>query len=117
MQLYPDSEMWKMCEGNINRVSGYTPFRAADNGDKAAIRVVSEFIDYLAIGASNIINILQPDVLCIGGGISGEGENLMAPLRERIERISFGSTDGRTRVCVAKYMNDAGIIGAAGLGK
>ena len=117
MSLYRDSLMWKLCGGNIMRVNGITPFKAAAGGDIAARAVIDDYVKYLAVGISNLINIFQPAVVCIGGGVSGEGERLMAPLREQIERISFGMAKSRTRVCVAKFMNDAGIIGSALLGK
>ena len=116
MRLYPDSKMWGMCDDDINRVSGYTAFKAADKGDTAARLVIDDFVNYLAIGVSNIINMFQPDVVCIGGGISGEGDRLMDPLREKLKHISFGTNGGRTKVVVAKYKNDAGIIGGALLG-
>ncbi len=117
MHLYPGSVMWDMCGRDASKMNGYIPFKAYEQGDEAATEVIEDFIKYLAIGISNIINILQPDVLCIGGGISAEGELLMAPLRKQIERISFGVKEGRTKVAAAKFLNDAGIIGAALLGK
>ena len=116
MSLYPESEMWKICEGNLERVSGKTAFLAKAKGDEAACRVVDEFIGYLAIGVSNMINIFQPDVVCIGGGISREGEILMAPLREKVYHESFGTDNARTKVVAATFKNDAGIFGAALLG-
>lgn len=116
MKLYPDSLMWQMCDGDINRVNGVIPFKAAERGDVAASSVISDFVKYLAIGVSNVINIFQPDVVCIGGGISGEGERLLKPLRAQVERLSFGVKDGRTTVVAAKFMNDAGILGGALLG-
>ncbi|MBQ8528701.1 MAG: ROK family protein [Clostridia bacterium] len=117
MSLYGDSIMWSMVDGDITKVSGTTAFRAAAKGDRAAQRVIDDFIRHLAIGVSNVINILQPDVVCIGGGISGEGDNLILPLRREIERISFGTDGNRTEVVAAKFRNDAGIIGSALLGK
>ena len=116
MRLYPDSEMWKLVGGDINRVNGITPFEAKRKGDVAATQVINDYINYLAIGIANVINVFQPAVVCIGGGISGQGEELMAPLRERLKYTSFGTKDSRTRVEVAKYRNDAGIIGAGLLG-
>ncbi len=116
MTLYPESEMWKLCDGNIERVSGKTPFIAMKSGDRAANLVVNSFIDYLAIGVSSVINILQPEVVCIGGGISREGETLLAPLRERVFHESFGVDGCRTKVVAATFKNDAGILGAALLG-
>ncbi len=116
MKLYPESEMWKICGGDIERVSGKTVFLAKAQGDRAAEIVFDDFIEHLAIGVSNIINILQPEVFCIGGGISREGEALMAPLRERVEHQSFGMRDGGTKLVAATFKNDAGILGAALLG-
>lgn len=116
MNLYPGSIMWQMCSNDASRMNGYIPFKAYEQGDEAATEVIEEFINYLAIGVSNIINILQPDVVCIGGGISAQEDLLMVPLRKQIERISFGVKEGRTKVACAKFLNDAGIIGGALLG-
>ena len=116
MQLYPDSIMWRLVDNCTDRVSGYTAFAAMREGDFAARLVVEDFINYLAIGIANVVNMFQPAVVCIGGGISGEGEYLMKPLRERIKRISFGTDTSRFRLEAAKYRNDAGIIGAGLLG-
>ena len=116
MRLYPDSQMWKLTGGDIARMNGYYPFSAAKSGDVAATQVINDFVNYLAIGISNIINVFQPEVVCIGGGISGEGDNLLLPVRERLKYTSFGTENSRTRVEIAKYRNDAGIIGAGLLG-
>ena len=116
MKLYPESEMWKLCGGDIERVSGKTVFLAKAQGDRAAQIVFDDFVEHLAIGVSNIINILQPEVFCIGGGISREGEVLMAPLRERVEHESFGTDSAKTKLVAATFKNDAGILGAALLG-
>lgn len=116
MKLYPDSLMWKICGGDINRVNPSVPFRAKAEGDVAATILIDQFVKYLAMGVSNIINIFQPDIVCIGGGISAEGEHLMKPLRENVDRMSFGVDGERTRVEVAHFLNDAGIIGGALLG-
>ncbi len=116
MKLYPESEMWRICDGNIERVSGKTAFLAKAKGDRAATLVVDDFISYLAVGVANVINILQPEVVCIGGGISREGEVLLAPLREKVYHESFGTEGARTKLVAATFKNDAGILGAALLG-
>ena len=96
------------------KVSGKTAFRAAELGDATAIRVVGEYIKHLATGITNIINIFQPEVLCIGGGISGEGEVLLAPLRTLVEGEQYArTTPKKPRIVTASLGNDAGIIGAA----
>ncbi|MBQ2793242.1 MAG: ROK family protein [Clostridia bacterium] len=115
-KLYRDSYMRTLVAENGGKMNGIIPFTAAKAGDLAARQVVDDYIGYLAIGIANIINVFQPAVVCIGGGISGQGEELMAPLREKLKYISFGTKDKRTKVVVAKFKNDAGIIGAALLG-
>ena len=110
----PDSLMAKQADG---RVSGRTAFDAMRAGDPVGKAVVDQYIRYIACGLVDMINIFQPEVLCIGGGICNEGETLLAPLREQIaaERYSKYS-EHQTRLCVAELGNDAGIIGAAALG-
>ena len=116
MGLYPESLMWKIVDKDVDRVSGKTAFRAAAEGDEAAKLVIDEFTDYLALGVANIVNVFQPDVVCIGGGISREGDNLILPLRKIVEHNSFGTDSKRTKIVAATFKNDAGIIGAALLG-
>ena len=116
MGLYRDSLMWQMCDGDVSKLTAKMPFDAKAAGDVAASLVVDDFIENLAVGISNVINIFQPSVVCIGGGISGQGDALMKPLSNRVERLSFGLAQGRTKVTVAKFKNDAGIIGASLLG-
>ncbi len=116
MKLYPDSIMWELAGGDITNIDGRTAFEANKRGDMAAHQIIDDFVAYLAIGIANVINIFQPAVVCVGGGISGEGEALMKPLRERLKYTSFGTKDRRTRVEVAVFRNDAGIIGAGLLG-
>lgn len=111
----PDySYMLKLCNGDINKVSGITAFKAMREGDELGKQVVDTYISYLACGLINAINIFQPDVLCIGGGISNEGEKLLAPLRTIIERERYTKhNDKQTVLCTCTLGNDAGIIGAA----
>ena len=116
MKLYPDSLLWEVTGGDLSKVDGRTAFTALAEGDSAAHHVIHDFVNYLAIGIANIINIFQPSVVCVGGGISGQGEDLMRPLRERLKYTSFGTKDMRTRVEAAVFRNDAGIIGAGLLG-
>ena len=76
--------MHKLVAENGGEVSGRTAFMAARQNDKAGIEVIEEYIEYLVCGISNIINIFQPEVLCIGGGVCNEGDYLMKPLIEKV---------------------------------
>ncbi len=118
MEKHSDSLMWEYCGSDINRVDGQTAFRASDKGDKYAKNVVRNYIKRLSCGIINIINIFQPQVLCIGGGISNEGDNLFIPLMKVVEKEQYSRfCDKKTEIRMAKLGNDAGIIGAAMLGR
>lgn len=113
-----DSEMWKLCQGDIHAVSGRTAFDAMRLGDKAAEEVVHQYCDYLSYAINNFINMLQPEIVLIGGGISHEGDTLLDPIRNYVkERAFIKDPNKQTRIERATLGNDAGVIGAAFLGK
>ena len=96
------------------KINGRTAFDAARLGDAPAQEVVDEYISYLACGLTNIINIFQPEVLSIGGGISNEGQSLIDALLPLTNKEQYGGALGKvTDIRIAKLGNDAGIIGAA----
>lgn len=98
------------------RVSGRTAFNAAKLGDRYAREIVDGYIYYLADGITNMINIFQPEIVAIGGGVSGEGDNLLVPLRELVDRAQYTrDSKKKAKLVIATLGNDAGIIGAAAL--
>lgn len=116
LEACPDSRMHERVQKD-GKVSGRTAFDMSREGDKAAQEVVDTYISYLACGIGNLINIFQPEILVIGGGISGEKENLLAPLRPLMLTESYGGGVVKaTELKIAELGNDAGIIGAACLG-
>lgn len=111
------SKMWEIVDGDIEAVNGRTAFDGMRAGDETATAVVKAYCDYVACGLANVINIFQPEVICIGGGISKEGETLVAPIREYVERETYSkNVEKQTVIKAATLGNDAGIIGAAFLG-
>ena len=117
MVNHPDSAMWSIAE-DLDKVNGRTAFDGMRAGDAVAAQVVDTYIKYIATGLINVINIFQPEVLCIGGGICKEGDTLLKPLAAHIERERYSKySSHQTRLCVATLGNDAGIIGAAFLGE
>ena len=98
------------------KVSARTAFNAMKRGDKHGAMVVDEYIKYLAEGITNIINIFQPEILTIGGGVCNEKEYLTKPLLEIVESEQYTRNNvNKTKVVTAVLGNEAGIIGAAGL--
>ncbi len=114
MEAHKDSKMWELCGGDINNAGGRTAFDAMRSGDKYGKEVVDNYIKYIAIGTTDIVNIFQPEMICFGGGICNEGETLLAPLREYVAKWRYSKMqEKQTEICRATLGNDAGIIGAA----
>lgn len=117
MNKNPDSLMWKLCDGDIDKVDGRTCFDAAAQGDKAGQAAVEEYTGVLSEVIVNAVNTLQPEIICLGGGVSKQGENLLRPIREHMNRFCFDRfSQNRTEVRIAELGNDAGVIGAALIG-
>ena len=117
MEEYPDSVMHELA-AEEGKVSGRTAFDAMRRGDIAGIKVVDKYNKYVACGLINLVNIFQPEVICIGGGICNEGETLLRPIRRYVESERYSVySKVQSKICKAELGNDAGIIGAALLGK
>ena len=117
MAQNPDSSMHKLVAERGGKVSARIAFDAMRLGDAAAKAVVDDFIKYLAAGITNTINIFQPDILCIGGGVCNEGDALLLPVKELVAKeVYTRNSKQNTEIVIAKLGNDAGIIGAAFLG-
>ncbi|NLJ15733.1 MAG: ROK family protein [Clostridiales bacterium] len=113
MKENKNSKMWEIV-GDLNNVDGKTAFDGMRADDKYAKEVVDKYISYLGTGLVNIVNIFQPEVLLIGGGICKEGDNIIKPLEKIINEESYCIDPHKsTKLDVAKLGNDAGIIGAA----
>ena len=113
-----ESLLWKLCDGNPDKVEARTVFDAAGQNDLLARELVEEYESYLACGVTNLINTFQPEIFCVGGGVAGAGETLLAPVREILDREDYARhNQRRTRLMLAQLGNDAGIIGAAMLKK
>lgn len=113
----PESIMNKMAEEK-GKVTARTSFDAMRAGDETAKKVVDKYIKYLAAGITNTINIFQPDVLCIGGGVCNEGDPLLLPVKALVkDEVYTRNSEKNTEIVIAKLGNDAGIIGAAFLGR
>lgn len=113
----PECIMAKMADEK-GKVTARTSFDAMRAGDPVAKALVDKYIKYLAAGITNTINIFQPDILCIGGGVCNEGDPLLLPVRELVKKeVYTRNSPKNTKIVIAKLGNDAGIIGAAFLGR
>ncbi|MBP1573455.1 MAG: ROK family glucokinase [Oscillospiraceae bacterium] len=116
MEADKQSLMWEMSKED-DHISARLAFNAMRAGDKSATEVVNKYIKYLAAGITNTINIFQPDILCIGGGVCNEGDPLLVPMKELVAKeVYTRASKKNTQIVIASLGNDAGIIGAAFLG-
>ncbi len=113
-----NSSLYIKSNGNIKNIDAKMIFELAKENDVLSKNLIDEYIENLAIGLANIINIFQPEVISIGGGISGQKDYLIKPLIEKIKPYTYGGeTMFKTIIKTATLGNDAGLIGAAFLHK
>lgn len=108
----PDSAMAQWAKDH-GRVTGRTAFECAKAGDAAAIAVRDRYIQYVAEGICSIVNVLQPEILAIGGGISREGDTLLDPIKAYFATNDYNKHMKKTDLRIARLFGDAGIVGAA----
>lgn len=112
-EKYPASLMAKLIKQD-GRISARSAYAAMKQGDEAGRIVTDEYVKYLAVGIANVINIFQPDVLCIGGGVCNEGDTLLVPLKKAVKEQVYSKNSAKnTEIVICSLGNDAGIIGAA----
>ena len=119
MGTHDDSLLWERCGGVAEKITGKAIFDAFRAGDETARLTVDLYIKHLAAGIISIINILQPEMFCVGGGISHAWDCLESPLQAAVNAeviTRFSASTPQTKIVRAQLGNDAGIIGAAALG-
>ena len=111
MEHHPESLM----AAAGTRMDGRTAFDAALQKDETALAVCDDYVSRLAAGLVNLINVLQPEVIALGGGVSGAPDQLLLwPLRKIVEEQCYGAHTGKlTKIIKAQMGNDAGVVGAA----
>ena len=111
------SRLWQVYEKN-KKISAKSVFDAVRAGDELAIKIKKRFVSDLGEGVVNVVNIFQPQLVCIGGGLSREGRALIWPLQNFVRRFDYAKSVGRCcRVEACRLKNDAGLLGAAMLFK
>ena len=114
------SMLLDLCGGSLEKINGRMVFDAHRAGDSAARLAVEVYIEHLAAGLVNIINIFEPEIVCIGGGLANAWDCISEPLIAAVDAEKFTrfSVDApATRIVQAELGNDAGVIGAAMLGE
>jgi glucokinase len=88
---------------------------AAGDGDDLAMETVLRVTRYLGIAIANVINLISPDIVAIGGGISAAGDLLLIPIVESARAYTLEGMFEHTQIVLATLGNDAGALGASQL--
>ena len=114
---HPESCIMAKCGGDGEKINAKIVIDAAKEGDETGKKVFDGYVRALAHGIVSIINMIDPEVIVLGGGVSAAGEFLLDAVREAVKPIVFFKTMPYARIELAQLGNDAGIIGAAMLGR
>lgn len=98
---------------SLNHIDARAIIEASKLGDALSLKVFNRLIQYLSIGIINLINLFDPEIIAIGGGLSGAGDYLLKPLRDKVNTMIFMEGHPSAEIVLATMENDAGIIGAA----
>lgn len=106
-----------LVRGHLDDITAATVYEAVLLGDAYANEVMRETAKFLGAGVANIINVLNPEMVVIAGGVTLAGDHLFIPLRAEVRRRAFKSAEAACQICSAKLQGTAGVIGAAGVFK
>jgi glucokinase len=106
-----------LVDGRLEDVTAATVYEAVVLGDPYANEVMRETAKFLGAGVANILNILNPDMVVISGGVTRAGDHLFVPLRAEIRRRAFKSTEEACQIVSGQLPGTAGLIGAAAVFK
>ncbi len=110
-----ESILTELVGGNLELISAATVYEAVVLGDPFAGIVMNETARILGVGVANLINLLNPEVVVVMGGVTRAGEHLLAPLRAEVRLRAFAVAAEACRIVPAELNETAGVVGAAGL--
>jgi len=108
-----DTIILSKINNNLENLDTKIIFDSAKLGDSLANKVVDRMVKYLSIGIVNLINIIDPEIIAIGGGVSKAGDFLLNKIKDEIPQYILNKKIGYGDIVFAELGNDAGIVGAA----
>ncbi len=112
LSFEPESILPGMVGGDVSRITAATVFAAANQGDAVATEVVRDTARFLGTGLANLLNIFNPDVVVIAGGVTQAGEALFGPLRAEVRRRAFKPAVEACSIVPGTLPGTAGVVGA-----
>jgi glucokinase len=102
-----------LAEGDPDRISAKLVAQADAQGDIEAQEILDEAMTYLGVGMANLVNLFNPELIVIGGGLTKMGERLFDPVRRIVDRRAFRTAAQVVKVVPAQLGDDVGVLGAA----
>jgi len=115
-EQYTDSVLYKV-QGELENISAKDVVDGARENDTACTLAFDDYCEYLSDGIVSFINMLNPEKVCIGGGLANAGDFLFEKLRKKCAERYFSPLHNGTEIIPALLKNDAGILGAAMVAK
>jgi len=107
-----DSELPALVDGKLDDVTAQTVYDAAAHGDEHALEVIKDTARFLGAGIANLINIFNPEIVVICGGVTAAGDRLFVPLRKEVRLRAFRPAVEECRVVPGELTGTAGVYGA-----
>lgn len=115
LQINKNNELYRLIDGDLNKLEAKHVFDAAKKGDKFSLEIVDYVSEYLAMGIGNVLNIINPEVIILSGGVALAGEILLDKVKEKLPNYALGITIENLQIKLGQLGNDAGIKGASAL--
>lgn len=113
LQTGEESLLPELVEGELSRITAETVYEGIVAGDAFAREVMRDTAKFLGSGLANLINILNPDMIVISGGVTRAGDHLLEPLRNEVRRRAFRPAFESCEIVTSELGTSAGVIGAA----
>jgi glucokinase len=107
------TQIVELSGGDLGRITAELVAQAADQGDREASVILEEAMTYLGVGMANLVNLLNPQMIVIGGGLTKMGERLFDPVRRAIRRRAFPTAAATVQIHPSQLGDDVGLLGAA----
>lgn len=106
------STLLALVNGDLSQITAALVYQAAADGDDEALEIVRDTAKFLGAGIANLLNIFNPDVVVIAGGVTQAGDDLFTPLRTEVRRRAFKSVTDTCRIVPGTLPGTAGVVGA-----
>ena len=107
------SQLPSLVNGDLRKITAQTVYQAAADGDELALEVVNDTAKFLGVGIGNLLNVFNPEVVVVCGGVTLAGDHLFVPLRREAARRAFKPAVAACRIVPGELAGTAGVYGAA----